>query len=227
MAGSLDAPLLMTAPTTAVGERPASGPIVMLVQRFRRAWRTAMPIRLSTPSVRRATARLSLRAPGRCQPNLLPRTNVLSAASLPGKARVRPGNAAPTGASVASLLLLPLSLSQPLAASAQSARFALTCVGTETGYTIPFTYRWGNSGQWRSASVEPGRWVKLMWNYDYAGENRSPQLRIRYDDNTTRAVNIVNTPLNSYAASSSNCEDQGKTYNFYQRNNELYVQEED
>ena len=124
-------------------------------------------------------------------------------------------------------LMLPLSLAQPQAASAQSSRFALTCVGTETGYTIPFTYRWGNSGQWRSASVEPGRWVKLMWNYDYAGENRSPQLKIRYDDNTTGSINIVNTPLNSYAASSSNCEDQGKTYNFYQRGNELYVQEED
>ena len=124
-------------------------------------------------------------------------------------------------------LLITGGLIQPQSASAQYTRFALACVGTETGYTVNFSYRWGTSGQWRTSSVEPGRWIKLMWNYDRPGENRSPKLAIRYDDDTTSRTNIVVTDLRAYAASQSNCEDQGKTYNFYQRGNELYVQEED
>lgn len=126
-----------------------------------------------------------------------------------------------------SLVLVTLALFQPQRAQAQSTRFALTCIGTETGYTVNFAYRWGSSGQWKSSSVAPGRWVKLMWNYEVPGENRSPQLTVRYDDNTTSATNIVRTDLKAYAASDSNCENQGKTYNFYQRGTELYIQEED
>lgn len=124
-------------------------------------------------------------------------------------------------------LLLPLILAQPQRASAQAARFALVCVGTETGYAINFSYRWGNSGRWSSTSVAPGKWQKLMWNYDYPGENRSPQLTIRYDDNNTRTTNMVRTDLKAYAASQSDCEGQGKTYNFYERGTEIYIQEED
>lgn len=124
-------------------------------------------------------------------------------------------------------LFLPLILSQPQRAAAQSTRFALTCIGTETGYTVNFAYRWGSSAQWKNSSVAPGKWVKLMWNYQVPGENRSPQLTVRYDDNTTSATNIVRTDLKAYAASNSNCENQGKTYNFYERGTELYIQEED
>ncbi|MFM7313228.1 MAG: hypothetical protein ACKO0M_08695 [Cyanobium sp.] len=124
-------------------------------------------------------------------------------------------------------LVIPFAAIQPQSASAQSARFALACIGTETGYTVNFNYRWGTSGQWRSSSVEPGRWIKLMWNYDYPGENRSPKLTVRYDDDATSRTNIVLTDLKVYAASQSNCEAQGKTYNFYQRGNELYIREED
>ena len=127
----------------------------------------------------------------------------------------------------AALLWLPVALIQPQRASAQSTRFALACIGTETGYTVNFSYRWGSTGTWKSSSVAPGKWVKLMWNYEYPGENRSPQLTVRYDDNTTTASNIVRTDLKAYAASDSNCENQGKTYNFYERGTELYIQEED
>jgi len=123
--------------------------------------------------------------------------------------------------------LLPLLLIQPQSASAQTPRFSLACVGTETGYSVNFSYRWGSSGQWRSSSVQPGKWIKLMWEYNYPGENKSPKLTIRYDDDTTSRSNVVRTDLDAYAASRSDCEDQGKTYNFYQRGNELYVQEED
>lgn len=66
-----------------------------------------------------------------------------------------------------------------------------------------------------------------MWNYQVPGENRSPLLTVRYDDNTTSASNVVRTDLKAYAASNSNCENQGKTYNFYERGTELYIQKED
>ncbi len=126
-----------------------------------------------------------------------------------------------------SWLLIPIALTHPPSASAQATRFALTCIGTETGYTVNFAYRWGNSGTWHNSSVAPGQWVKLMWNYDYPGKNSSPQLTIRYDDDKTSATDFVRTDLKAYAASNSNCENQGKTYNFYERGTELYIRSED
>ena len=110
---------------------------------------------------------------------------------------------------------------------AQSTQFALVCLGTETGYTINFSARWGNSGAWTKQSVAPGKWKAFTWKYDYPGENRSPKLNIRYDDDLTNRSNFVNTPLDAYAASYNNCEEQGKTYNFYTRGEELYIQAED
>lgn len=124
-------------------------------------------------------------------------------------------------------LALPLTLTYPQEAMAESARFALACIGSETGYTVNFSYRWGNSGPWENSSVGPGKWIKLMWNYDYPGENRSPKLVVRYDDDTSSATNTVRTDLEAYAAKEADCEGQGKTYNFYERGSELYIQEED
>lgn len=109
---------------------------------------------------------------------------------------------------------------------AQAPRFALTCIGTETGYTITFSYRWG-SGRWVDSSVSPGKWRPLRWNYDYPGENRSPTLVIRYDDDASSRVNTVRTEVRSYAAGVVDCEDEGRTYNFYQRGNEIFLREED
>lgn len=131
----------------------------------------------------------------------------------------------PLGAWLAPLLLLPLPLI-PIETRAQKPLYALACVGTETGYTVNFAYRWGTQS-WQQRSVAPGRWIKLYWNYDYPGENRSPTLTIRYDDDLTNRSNMVRTDLKAYAAAYLDCEKQGKTYNFYARGDELYVQEED
>ncbi len=125
------------------------------------------------------------------------------------------------------LLVIPFAVAQAPIASAQPTKFALACIGTETGYSVNFAYRWGSSGEWTSATVAPGKWLKLTWNYKFEGENKSPALNVRYDDNTTGVTNIVRTPLKAYAATHSDCEDQGKTFNFYQRGTELYISEED
>jgi hypothetical protein len=113
------------------------------------------------------------------------------------------------------------------AVPATAQRFALTCVGTETDDEVNFQYRWGKSDSWTQVSVEPGKWQMLTYKYDYAGENSSPQLQIRYDDDLSDDSNFVISDLDSYAAKNRYCEGEGKTYNFHQRGLELYIVEED
>lgn len=112
-------------------------------------------------------------------------------------------------------------------AHAAGTQFALTCIGTETGGAINFQYRWGPSGEWRSASVQPGRWQAITYRYGYEGENRAPQLEIRYDDDMSSAANFVRTRVQSYAARAMNCEAEGYTYNFVNRSGELFLRPED
>jgi hypothetical protein len=118
-------------------------------------------------------------------------------------------------------------LASPGAALAQSTQFALTCIGTETGATINFQYRWGHSGEWSRASVEPGQWKALKWNYGYADERRSPQLFIRYDDDMSSGVHMVVQQVRTFAARESRCEAQGYMYNFRARSGELFLDDEE
>jgi hypothetical protein len=112
-------------------------------------------------------------------------------------------------------------------AHAAETQYALTCVGTNTDYTIYYQYRWGEDGEWHDASVDPGKWKNHTWDYDYPGEDESPQFMIRYDDDLSDGENQVITRLDSYAAEYNDCEDEGKTYDFYEQDNELFVQEND
>lgn len=121
-------------------------------------------------------------------------------------------------------VLLSCLASQPARAEAV---YALTCIGTDTGYTIHYEYRWGEDDEWKAASVEPGNWKLHTWNYDYPGANTSPQLTIRYDDDLTGGSNHVTTDLGSYAAEYKDCEDEGKIYEFWEQGDELFVQEVD
>ena len=119
----------------------------------------------------------------------------------------------------ASLLSLP--------SHAQEARYALTCLGTNTGTKISFQYRWGDSGSWNEDTADPGKWTKMMWEYASPGQNRSPKLSVRYDDDYTSRTRVVVTPLVAYAAKDLNCERSGKTYNFYLKGSELVIRAED
>jgi hypothetical protein len=91
-------------------------------------------------------------------------------------------------------------------AHAAGTQFSLTCVGTETGGTINSQYRWGPDDQWRKTSVEPGNWKVISYRYSYEGENRAPQLELRFDDDMGDAVNMVRQKLRSYAARNKDCE---------------------
>jgi hypothetical protein len=115
--------------------------------------------------------------------------------------------------------------------SAQEAtRFAMTCIGTEVGSAINFSYRWGTTGSWENVSVEPDKWSILTWRYSRPNENQSPVLSIRYDADFTSGTRYVVESLESYASPiDKNCEAYGKTYNFYTDNsgNQLLLVPED
>lgn len=108
-------------------------------------------------------------------------------------------------------------------ALAQGTQFSLTCIGTETGDAINFQYRWGPDGEWRATRVQPGKWQAISYRYRYEGENRAPQLEVRFDDDMGAGVNLVRQKLSSYAARTSHCESEGFTYNFFNRRGELFL----
>ncbi len=127
----------------------------------------------------------------------------------------------------APLAIAAIALSAAAPAAAEPTRFALTCIGTETGGNINFQYRWGTTGEWKTTSVAPGKWQLLRWTYDRPGQNRSPQLFIRYDDDMGDGVNMVRQPVESFAARKPDCDSDGYTYNFRERGGELFLDDEE
>lgn len=113
------------------------------------------------------------------------------------------------------------------AAPAHAEDFALTCIGTQTGYSINFEYRWGEDDEWTSTTVAPGQWHLLGYHYKVPGRHQSPQLQVRYDDDLTDGVHPVVTSIRSYAAYSQDCEGEGWRYNFFERDNELFIRNEE
>ena len=108
-----------------------------------------------------------------------------------------------------------------------AAKHALVCIGTEMGETVNFQSRWGEDGTWSANSVAPGKWRILSYPYDYPGENRSPQLQVRFDDDLSNKSRMVIVKVDAYAAAGKNCEKEGATYNFQERNGVLDLFRED
>lgn len=106
-------------------------------------------------------------------------------------------------------------------------RHALVCIGTETGEAVNFQSRWGDDGTWSSNSVAPGKWRILSYPYDYPGENRSPGLQVRFDDDLSSDRHMVIVKVDAYAAAGKSCEKEGATYNFYARSGVLDLVRED
>ena len=111
-------------------------------------------------------------------------------------------------------------------AQAAGETMGLTCLGTKTGYAVTFRYRWGESDSWSDLiSVSPGEWHWIKHDYDYPGQNSSPLLQIMFDQDATAGVSYTIYNLKAYAAFSQDCEGQGKTYYFYQRGNQIRVED--
>ena len=117
-------------------------------------------------------------------------------------------------AAVLQLAAMPSAYGEP--------RFALICVGTDTSYAINYEYRWGD-GEWKPASVEPGRWKLHMYPYRTPGSTYSPGMEVRYDDDPGARTNHVVTALRAYAADEEDCEEDGWLYDFWERDGELFI----
>lgn len=107
-------------------------------------------------------------------------------------------------------------------AQADGERFALACIGTETGEAVNYAWRWGDR-PWHQEKVYPGKWHALYWDYDYPGQKVSPQLQVRYDDDLRSAKHMVVSRLDRFAADSTDCDCEGKRYYFRRRGMEIYL----
>jgi hypothetical protein len=59
-------------------------------------------------------------------------------------------------------------------------RYGIVTVHNKTGGTISYSYRVG-AGGWHKERIEPGHYRYFYHVYDFANENRSPSLQIRFD----------------------------------------------
>lgn len=120
-----------------------------------------------------------------------------------------------------SILFAALLASAALPAWADEPGFALVCIGTATDYPVHFEFRW-DGGEWESTSVAPGGWKLATWPYADGGR-ASPTPQVRYDDDLGDDVHRVVTDLTVYAASTRDCEGEGATYDFHERDGELFI----
>ena len=118
-------------------------------------------------------------------------------------------------------LFLALFWLQP--AHAQSNRMGLTCVGNKSGSRINFSFQFGD-GQWRPTSVNPQHWRPISFGYDFINQNSGPVLRVRFDADTSSGTYYVTQELKQYASPTSNCNANGRKYNFHQRGNRIYLE---
>jgi opacity protein-like surface antigen len=112
-------------------------------------------------------------------------------------------------------LLAAALLSSALIAQASSEDdfYELVCIHNDTDLTISFRYRWGN-GSWTTAQVQPGYVRPIWWEYDYANQDRSPNLSIRFDRDLSSDSSIKSYNLETSSAPTINCRDYGRDYHF-------------
>ncbi|WP_460831536.1 hypothetical protein [Lysobacter humi (ex Lee et al. 2017)] len=118
-------------------------------------------------------------------------------------------------------ILLAALLATVLPAQADEPRFALVCIGTVTDYPVNFDFRW-EGGDWEATSVAPGGWKLATWPYTDE-DTRAPTPQVRYDDDLGDDVHRVVTDLSVYAADTEDCEGEGATYDFHERDGELFI----
>lgn len=107
---------------------------------------------------------------------------------------------------------------------ADNKRQALVCIGTETGETVNFQFRWGTTGRWSDTiEVEPGYWRAIIFKYSFPSKNKVTQLQIKYNDNLTNGVHNVISNIKSYDVINSNCNADGKKVMFFKRGSTLFT----
>ncbi len=119
---------------------------------------------------------------------------------------------------VLSVAMLVLGLSDAQAAN----RYGIACVYNRTGSTINYAIQVG-SGGWTRYAIAPGanRW--FAHEYDRQNENRSPDLRIKFDSDLRQGRFDITYKLGRRASQGQSCA-EGKGYAFeYERNNRNFI----
>jgi hypothetical protein len=96
-----------------------------------------------------------------------------------------------------------------------ASRFALTCIENKTNITLNYDFRWGNTGQWESRSIQPNgrRWHS--WKYDRPNVTTSPWMNVRFDGDLSSRMISQSYRLASYASpQEGDCRRYGKEYVF-------------
>lgn len=119
---------------------------------------------------------------------------------------------------VLSVAMLTFGLTDAHAAN----RYGIACVFNRTATTINYAVQVG-SGQWTNYAIAPGanRWFSHA--YDRQNENRSPDLRIRFDSDLRQGRFNITYKLTRRAAQGQSCG-EGKPYAFeYEPNNRNFI----
>lgn len=101
-------------------------------------------------------------------------------------------------------------------------RYGIACIYNRTSTSINYAIQVG-SGAWASYSLAPGanRW--FSHTYDRQNENRSPDLRVRFDSDLRQGRFNITYKLTRRAAQGQSCA-EGKAYAFeYEPNNRNFI----
>ena len=92
--------------------------------------------------------------------------------------------------------------------------YGVVTIKNPTDDLIKYQAKIGN-GEWETFTLRPGHCRSHYHIYDYANENRSPAIRVRFDRTANDGkVTFTERKLERYASSRTGCN-HGKKYYFY------------
>lgn len=105
---------------------------------------------------------------------------------------------------------------------------ALTCVGSVTGATVNFQFRWDRSSAWQDSHVDSGQWRPLTYDFDAGAADGPPSLQVRFDaDLAADGAQVALASLEYQIAPAVDCNKYGRNYNFYVDATQLVLASED
>ncbi len=108
-------------------------------------------------------------------------------------------------------------------AAEAATRFAVVCIHNKTNATINYQVKWADVGSWDNNSLAPGQNQWFSHQYSQAGENRSPDLLVRFDSDLTQQRYDQTYRLDRRAAAGKSCG-EGKPYAFeYEPRNRKFI----
>ena len=125
-----------------------------------------------------------------------------------------------TALSIVILTIATLMLGHETAYAAN--RYGIACIYNRTATTINYAIQVGD-GAWNAYSIAPGGNRRFSHTYDRQNENRSPDLRVRFDSDLRQGRFNITYKLQRRATQGQSCA-EGKAYAFqYEPNNRSFI----